>query len=198
MSTEAKETVVVDGGTSRIRVGFAGKTEPEIGILNVVGKPRNTVESPKYKFGENVFSLGQMLTKVYPVKSGIVEKYEEMELMWNHLFKELKITLEEHPVLLTEHISNEDSNRNPIAEIMFEKFKVPRLCFANHLVSLCASGRSTGVVLDFGEGSTFVVPIVDGNVLQNDWTKLDFGGATLEKYFEYINCGSWIFLFYVC
>lgn len=46
---------------------------------------------------------------------------------------------------------------------MFETFKVPRLYLGNQAVlSLYATGRTTGTVLDCGEGITHAVPIYEG------------------------------------
>ena len=47
-------------------------------------------------------------------------------------------------------------------QIMFETFNVPALYVANQCtLALYASGRTTGVVLDSGDGSTFAVPIYE-------------------------------------
>ncbi len=52
-----------------------------------------------------------------------------------------------------------------MAEILFESFNVPAMYVADQAVlSLYASGRTTGIVLDSGDGVTNAVPICEGKL----------------------------------
>jgi centractin len=71
---------------------------------------------------------------------------------------QLQTFSEEHPVLLTEAPLNPRRNREKAAEIFFETFNVPALFVSLQAVlSLYATGRTTGVVLDAGDGVTHAV-----------------------------------------
>jgi actin-related protein len=73
---------------------------------------------------------------------------------------ELRVDARDHPVMLTEPPFNPKKNREKMQEIMFEKYDVPALYIAIQAVlALYASGRTTGVVLDSGDGVTHTVPI---------------------------------------
>jgi actin-related protein len=65
--------------------------------------------------------------------------------------------------LLTEPPNNPKKNREELVDMMFEHFEVPKLYIGNTAVlSLFATGRTTGTVLDAGEGVTHAVPIYEG------------------------------------
>lgn len=87
-----------------------------------------------------------------------------MEKIWHHtLHTKLKVAPDEHPVLLTEAPLNPKQNREKMTKMMFEVFNVP--CFYVSQTSVCslyASGKTTGVVIDSGEGVTHTVPINEG------------------------------------
>jgi actin-related protein len=58
----------------------------------------------------------------YPIEHGIVTDWKDMELLWRHVFDELKVSPKEHPVLLTEAPLNPYQNRQRAADIFFETF----------------------------------------------------------------------------
>ena len=66
-------------------------------------------------------------------------------------------------MLISEPPNNPKENREKLVTMMIEEFKVPKLYLGNQAVmSLFATGRTTGTVLDSGEGITHAVPIYEG------------------------------------
>ena len=65
---------------------------------------------------------------------------------------------------------------------MFETFNVPAAYLAiPGILALYASGRTTGIVLDSGDGVTHTVPIYDGCIFTNAIFRIDLGGSDLTE-----------------
>merc|ERR1719354_1260331 len=111
--------------------------------------------------GDEAQSKRGILTLKYPIEHGIVTDWNDMERVWQYVYSkdELNTYPEAHPVLLTEAPLNPRQNRERAAEIFFETFNVPAFYVSIQAVlSLYAAGRTTGVVLDSGDGVTHAVP----------------------------------------
>ena len=107
-----------------------------------------------------------------------------MELLLSHIYSpaNLNAKTEEHPLLLTESPHNDASHRRQLAELMFESFRTPALFLAPPAVlSLYASGRTTGIVLDVGHGSTHCIPVYEGYALPHSIVRSDIGGVDVDE-----------------
>ncbi|GJP53631.1 hypothetical protein CLOM_g12785, partial [Closterium sp. NIES-68] len=124
------------------------------------------------------------LSLKYPIERGIVTNSNDMESVWHHTFyDELRVNPEERPVLLTEVPLNPQANREKMTQIMFETFNVPAMAVVIQAVlSLYASGRTTGLVLDSGKSVTHAVPIFEGQALTDAVLRLEIGGFDLSDY----------------
>jgi actin beta/gamma 1 len=125
-----------------------------------------------------------ILNLKYPIEHGIVTDWDDMESIWHHVLSaRLKIDPQEHPVLISEAALNPKTNREKMVEIMFETFHTPAMYVPiTGLLSLYSSGRTTGIVLESGDGVTNTVPIYEGYVLPQAILRLDLAGRDLTSY----------------
>lgn len=186
----ANQPVVIDNGSGTIKAGFAGDERPKCLFNTFVGRPKHTkvmvgaVEGDQF-IGNRADELKGLLKLQHPMEHGIVNNWSDMEHIWTHLYSELKIQTEEHPVLLTEAPINPRKNREKAAEIFFETFNVPALFISMQAVlSLYASGRTTGIVLDSGDGVTHTVPVYEGFALPNSIMRIDLAGRDITEHLQ--------------
>ncbi|KAI3409841.1 Alpha-centractin, variant 2 [Globodera pallida] len=128
-----------------------------------------------------------LLSLKYPMEHGIVTDWNDMEKVWQYIYSsdQLKAEPSEHPVLLTEAPLNPQGNREKAAEIFFETFNVPALFVQIQAVlSLYSSGRTTGVVLDSGDGVTHVVPIFEGFAIEHGIQRIDIAGRDVTRHLK--------------
>ena len=119
-----------------------------------------------------------------------------MEKIWHN---ELRVAPEEQPVLLTEAPLNPKANREKMTQIMFEIFYMPAMYVAIHAVlSLYASGRTTGFVMDSGDGVSHTIPIYKGLALLHAIIRINLAGCELINFLMKILTSSiTTLLFYV-
>ncbi|OQV02912.1 hypothetical protein CLAIMM_08027 [Cladophialophora immunda] len=183
--------LVLDNGSGTIRAGFAGTDLPAAYFPSYVGRPKHVralagaLEGDVF-IGPKAQELRGLLKIKYPLEHGIVTDWDDMEKIWTYVYEqELKTLSEEHPVLLTEPPLNPRQNRDTAAQILFEQFNVPAIYMSIQAVlSLYASGRTTGIVLDSGDGVSHAVPVYEGFAIPSSIRRIDVAGRDITEYMQ--------------
>ncbi|MHA1911111.1 MAG: actin, cytoplasmic 2 [Candidatus Kariarchaeaceae archaeon] len=183
--------LVIDNGTGLSKNGFAGEDQPRSIFPTLVGVPKyQSIMTDvdhyvrEYYIGDEAINLRGVLKLNYPIEHGQINDWEAMERIWHFtFFNDLRVNPSEHPVLLTEPPLNAHMNREKMAELMFETFNVPAMYISMQAVlSLYASGRTTGIVVDSGDGVTHIVPVYEGFAISHAISRTDIGGRDITKY----------------
>ncbi len=92
--------VCIDNGSGSIKAGFAGDEAPRTIFPTIVGRAKAPLQD--IYIGKDAHRHSNLHLS-NPIDNGIVSNWEDMEKIWRHtLINELKVSPEEHPIILTE------------------------------------------------------------------------------------------------
>ncbi|OLP82743.1 actin [Symbiodinium microadriaticum] len=184
-----KPAVIIDNGSGHVKAGVADEEVPRCVFPAVVGKPKHAAMMPgsdkkDFYVGEEAMGKRGVLCLSYPIEHGIVKDWSEMEKVWHHTFFDaLRINPEDQACVVSEAPMNPKKNRERMVEMLFEKFSCPAAYIVIQAVmSLYSSGRTTGTVVDSGDGVTHTVPVYEGFALPHAIQRLDLAGRDLSEY----------------
>ena len=190
---EEVTAVVIDNGSGVCKAGFAGDDAPRSVFSTIVGRPKVPgimvgLDQNEVYVGEEAMQKRGVLRFGHPIEHGIVKNWDDMEKVWHHtLYSELKVSPEEHPILMTEAPLNPKENREKMTQIMFEVFNVPCLYVSVQAVlALYSNGRTSGVVCDSGDGVSHTVPIYEGYAIPHAIQRIHLAGRDITTYLQKI------------
>ncbi len=193
MEEEIKTVVVIDNGSNTIKAGFAGDDAPRKIFPSVVGYTKKSpinlaMDEKAYYVGDEAKERRGRLDMKKPIHDSLINNWEDIENLWSYtFFNALKVCPDEVYAVITESPMNPAKYREKTLETLFELFNLEGVYLASKsLLSLYATGRTTGCVVDSGSGVSFSVPIYEGYASPHTIQKLDIGGRHLDDYLNRI------------
>lgn len=164
-SEKKAPAIVIDAGPAMVRIGFSGEDKPSAEFPAVVGYAS---DGSIACIGEEAVKSGTKYKLVYPVSAKGVVDWKGAKALYAGAFKKLGVSPEGHAVMATEQAGESKANRETFMKMLFDEFKAGSCYLSNSSVlSLYASGRTTGVVLTSEGNTVSAVPVYEGYVLQN-------------------------------
>ncbi len=120
----------------------------------------------EYVIGDALRELRGVVALMSPMRRGAVRNWDAAEALWRHTITTgLSTNADDHPTLITENPSVARPNREKLAEIFFDSFRVPALYIATPAVlALYAAGRTGGLVLDVGADTATALAVSAGHL----------------------------------
>ncbi|KAL7981335.1 hypothetical protein Chor_002231 [Crotalus horridus] len=169
----ANQPVVIDNGSGVVKAGFAGDQIPKYCFPNYVGRPKHVrvmagaLEGDLF-IGPKAEEHRGLLSIRYPMEHGIVRDWNDMERIWQYVYSKDQL----------QTFSEECCEKHSYVESSLTSSAL------HHIVSLenYATGRTTGVVLDAGDGVTHAVPIYEGFAMPHSIMRVDIAGRDVSRY----------------
>lgn len=139
--------------------------------------------------GDAFSNLGSTIMSSHAIQRGSIQSIEQFKDLWKIVKAECGLTnLDNTSIFLVESIRWTTSDRTAVSAFLFDSEHVPSVCFGNSAsLSVLASGRTSGLVVECGAGLTTTVPVFEGLVLRHAVTEMEYAGqdvtAALRKQF---------------
>eukprot|EP00455_Lapot_gusevi_P053836 TRINITY_DN8492_c0_g1_i18.p1 TRINITY_DN8492_c0_g1~~TRINITY_DN8492_c0_g1_i18.p1 ORF type:complete len:393 (-),score=66.01 TRINITY_DN8492_c0_g1_i18:131-1309(-) len=212
MAEEESPPVVLDLGSGMVKVGLASHQSPHVSFPSVVGRLRSQNQQRLYS-SDTLEQFRDFLHPGCRPKGrmacmGVTEAwtgYEatfkstfcnvnqplnhdptdwpDVETLLHHIFYSALLTAPEEQPLFFTHSSLSLSKN--LHELFYEALSIPAVGFApSSVLSLYASGLTTGLSIDLGDVSSSITPIYEGHPLAHARSDHMVGGRCLTNYLK--------------
>lgn len=196
METEfdLEENLVIDLGSAFTKVGFSGEDLPRFVIPSIYSSLKNDpnkkselIEKNQTLFGYEVYSDDREMYNIKFLQPGDHEQVIDEEFLYflrEIINNKLGITASDYNVIVNCSPIRNKKNINVLTNLFLEDFNFKGLSIVNSSsLSLFATGRTSGLVVDCGEKKTMCVPIYEGFPLYHALNILPIGGRDISSMF---------------
>eukprot|EP01084_Bolivina_argentea_P284742 488087_1 len=168
--------VVISINSGAIKAGFAGNDQPSIAVPNIIAKHKNNNE---ILIGHQVQGT-MLLNASNPIQNGDIKDWDGFQAMILRILRKLMENKTEFAVLMSECAGFSKESREKMTTFMFKQVGVVGFySYPRAILSLYASGRTTGIVIVSDYHCTEIVPIYEGCIV-NESMYLQKDDATIK------------------
>ncbi|MFW9879111.1 MAG: zinc ribbon domain-containing protein, partial [Candidatus Thorarchaeota archaeon] len=181
--------VIIDIGSAYVKIGFAGEPGPRFVFPCITGTEKYKsvmvdVSARSIYVGNDVSRMRGVLKIKHPINRGEIMNWDSYYEILNYIFYSLlRIDdLTNYPVFYCESPFMNRETKEYIARVFFETHRVRSLIMMpTPLLSLFSVGLTTGLVIESGDGLTWIVPIINGTIVQHAVQKLTLAGIDVNQ-----------------
>jgi actin-related protein len=180
--------IIVDIGSAYVKIGFAGEPGPRFVFPCITGTEKYKsvmvdVSARSMYVGNDVSRMRGVLKISHPIQRGAIMDWDSYFEILNYIFYSLlRIdTLTDYPVFYCESPFMHKETKEYIARLLFETHGVRSLIMMpTPLLSLFSVGLTTGLVIESGDGLTWVAPIINGVMQEHAVQKVPLAGIDVN------------------
>jgi len=181
--------LILDVGSAYVKVGFAGEQKPSFVFPCLTGTEKYQavmadVSTRSIYVGDDAMRMRGVLKIKHPIQRGVIKDWNDYYEILNHIiYNILRLeNLSFHPVLYIEAPFVQKETKEYIARVLFETHKADSLMMVpSPLLASFSTGLTTSLVVESGDGGTWVVPVINGQIYNAAVQRLNLGGWDINQ-----------------
>jgi len=181
--------IILDIGSAYVKTGFAGEAHPRYVFPTVIGTQKYQqsmvdTQTRDVYVGDGAMRMRGVLNLNHPIQRSVIKDWNNYYEILNHVFYNL-LRIErpqDYPIIYIESVSEQQDVREFIARVLFETHQFNKIILMPSSILSCFSvGLTTGMVIEVGAGLTWVVPIINGQIIYRAIQRLDLAGVDINN-----------------
>ncbi len=180
--------IIIDIGSAYVKIGFAGEPSPRFVFPCITGTEKYKsvmvdVSARSIYVGHDAAKMRGVLKIKHPIDRSSIMDWKSYYEILNYIFYSLLRVenLSDYPVFYCEPPFIQKETKEYIARLFFETHRVKSLIMMpTPLLALFSVGLTTGLVIESGDGLTWIVPIINGQIIQHAVQKVPLAGVDVN------------------
>jgi actin-related protein len=184
--------IIIDIGSAYCKIGFGGEPGPRFVFPTITGTEKYKsvmvdVSARNIYVGNDASKMRGVLKIKHPIERGAIMDWNNYYEILNYcLYSLLRISdMSEYPVLYTEAPFVQRETKEYIARVFYETHRVKSLIMIpTPILSIFSVGLTTGIVIESGDGITWICPVINGQIVDQAVQKLTLAGTDVNQYLK--------------